>query len=160
MAVKVLDQGLRGKHTPPTQPVILLLDRERQRLTVPAWTDTEDFGFKHLMWVYSGRRGIHLWISDPSALVLSDDQRKAIVNYVDLFKAGAKMDKKVELKRPLHPAIARARDLLLPYFEKVILLDQNCFVREEQWDTLLSILPDKRKSLTSHSVAHVRMMRC
>ncbi len=109
----------------------------------------EDFGFKHLLWVYSGRRGIHLWISDPAALALSDDQRKAIVNYVELIKGGAKMDKKVDLKRPLHPSIARAQGVLRPYFEKVVLQDQNCFVNDEQWDTVLRILPDKRTSSNS-----------
>jgi len=101
------------------------------------------------MWVYSGRRGIHLWISDPSALALSDDQRKAIVNYVELIKGGAKMDKKVDLKRPLHPSIARAYETLRPYFQKVILQDQNCFIHEEQWDTILRILPDKGKPIWS-----------
>jgi DNA primase catalytic subunit len=47
---------------------------------------TEDFGYKHLLWVYSGRRGIHLWISDKEAMDLTDDQRRAIVQYIEVVK--------------------------------------------------------------------------
>jgi DNA primase small subunit len=49
-------------------------------------TETEDFGYRHLLWVYSGRRGIHLWISDKEAMDLTDDQRRAIVQYIEVVR--------------------------------------------------------------------------
>lgn len=67
-----------------------------------------DFGFQHLLWVYSGRRGIHLWVSDLEAMALTDDQRRSLINYIDIIRGGANKDKKVNLSRPLHPSIEYA----------------------------------------------------
>ena len=33
----------------------------------------EDFGFKHVAFIYSGRRGVHCWVSDPAARALSNE---------------------------------------------------------------------------------------
>ena len=52
MAVKVIDEGLK-----------------------------EDFGFERVSWFYSGRRGIHAWVSDESARMLSNEARSAVANY-------------------------------------------------------------------------------
>ena len=66
----------------------------------------DDFGFEHLLWVYSGRRGIHVWVSDKSAMGMSDLERKSIVNYIEVIKGGVQIHKKVNIPRPLHPSVS------------------------------------------------------
>lgn len=122
-----------------------------------------DFGFKHLLWVYSGRRGIHCWISDEEACNLSDEARRAIVGWVDIIKGSANQSKKVEVggyaggasstagtgPRYLHPSIRRALEgddasgqgPLKSAFVEIVLRDQDCFREAKQWETLLNLLP-------------------
>jgi len=66
----------------------------------------EDFGFKHIMWVYSGRRGAHAWVCDKKARHMDDQKRRAIAGYLEVIKGGAQSGKKVNVKRPLHPHVA------------------------------------------------------
>jgi DNA primase small subunit len=68
----------------------------------------EDYGFEHIMWVYSGRRGAHAWISDKRAREMPDDRRKAIAGYLAVITGGGPNGKKVNLRRPLHPHIVYA----------------------------------------------------
>ncbi|KAJ5520218.1 DNA primase small subunit eukaryotic/archaeal [Penicillium fimorum] len=84
----------------------------------------EDFGFEHILWVYSGRRGAHAWVCDPRARSLPDDRRRAIAGYLEMIRGGSHSGKKVNIKRPLHP----------PY---------HTFESAEQAEHLLSLLPDK-----------------
>jgi DNA primase small subunit len=68
----------------------------------------DQFGYEHLLWVYSGRRGIHLWVSDQEAMELNDDERKAIANYLTVVGGGKEMKKKVNVRqgsKPLPPSI-------------------------------------------------------
>lgn len=66
----------------------------------------DDFGFKHILWVYSGRRGAHAWVCDKKARQMDDQKRRAIAGYLEVIKGGAQGGKKVNVKRPLHPHVA------------------------------------------------------
>ncbi|MHA1630402.1 MAG: DNA primase catalytic subunit PriS [Candidatus Heimdallarchaeota archaeon] len=46
----------------------------------------EDFGFKDIVWVFSGRRGFHGWVRDPTAGTLNQSQRNSIINYLTLIR--------------------------------------------------------------------------
>ena len=103
----------------------------------------EDFGFVHVMWVYSGRRGVHAWISDKDARLLDDEERKALTGYLEVIKGGVQGGKRVNPKRPLHPHLTRSLEILKPYFQTTILEDQDPFLSQAGSDRLLQLLPDK-----------------
>lgn len=106
----------------------------------------EDFGFQHLMWVFSGRRGAHCWISDSRARNLDEQVRKSIVEYLDVLGSKQlKMGKQLlNLKRPFHPHVERSFNLLKNDFVDIILRDQDPWNdNQAQIDELLSFLPDK-----------------
>ncbi|KAL8902249.1 MAG: hypothetical protein Q9192_000124 [Flavoplaca navasiana] len=103
----------------------------------------DDFGFQHIMWVYSGRRGAHAWISDKRARNMDDQRRRSIAGYLEVIKGGAQSGKKVNVKRPLHPHLARSLDILKEHFQNDVLVQQNPWAKPEKAERLLQLLPDK-----------------
>ncbi|KAH6914182.1 DNA primase catalytic subunit [Coprinopsis sp. MPI-PUGE-AT-0042] len=107
------------------------------------------FGYEKLLWVYSGRRGIHLWISDEEAIALTDSQRKAVVGWMNVITtvgAGKEVSKKLNVrggggKGVLPPPLQDALTELVPVFTDLVLEDQDCFASEEGYETLLEFLP-------------------
>jgi len=44
----------------------------------------KDFGFDHVAWFYSGRRGIHAWVCDENARKLTNEARNAVATYFEV----------------------------------------------------------------------------
>ena len=102
----------------------------------------EDFGFEHVFFVFSGRRGIHCWVCDKRARVLTDEERGAIANYFSVYKGIEAGKAKVMLTVPKHPSVQRALEILEPVFVNQILCSQEIFETEESWERVLQYVPD------------------
>ncbi|KAF8917907.1 DNA primase catalytic subunit [Mucidula mucida] len=105
----------------------------------------DQFGYQHLIWIYSGRRGIHLWISDPEAMELTDDERRAIVGWLTVVQPGKESGKKVNVRfgsKALPPSLSGIIKELADIFSDLILADQDCFASEEGYEALLQLIPD------------------
>ncbi|CAB11078.1 DNA primase catalytic subunit Spp1 [Schizosaccharomyces pombe] len=105
----------------------------------------EDFGFKHILWVYSGRRGIHAWICDEIACSLDDRSRRMIASYLQVVVGNPQGGVRLinNLKRPLHPHLTRSLNILKSAFVKIVLEDQDPWASKEGAENLLKLLPDK-----------------
>uniref|UniRef100_A0A8C6TRS4 DNA primase n=1 Tax=Neogobius melanostomus TaxID=47308 RepID=A0A8C6TRS4_9GOBI len=108
----------------------------------------EDFGFQHLLWVYSGRRGIHCWVCDEAARKLSVAARSAVAEYLSLVKGGEDTVKKVTLSDPIHPFISESLTVVKRYFPRYALQEQDILGHKETLDKVLALVPeDVRKEL-------------
>ncbi|KAK9794941.1 hypothetical protein WJX73_003217 [Symbiochloris irregularis] len=101
----------------------------------------DDFGFNHILWVFSGRRGIHAWVCDKRARELTDEQRGSIAAFLSVYKGQENGQAKILLSH--HPSIDRAHGLLLPFWKEEILPRQKLLLDSAHWRSVLSFLPDQ-----------------
>eukprot|EP00041_Stephanoeca_diplocostata_P024698 m.632823 g.632823 ORF g.632823 m.632823 type:complete len:498 (-) comp22579_c1_seq12:376-1869(-) len=107
----------------------------------------EDFGFNHLLWVYSGRRGVHCWVCDKRARALSNEGRSAVAEYLSVVGGGDTSARKVNLRSPIYPAINRAINTCKEYFTRWAVGSEesgglDVLAHEEHQKKLLSVIGD------------------
>ncbi|XP_053385556.1 DNA primase small subunit-like isoform X2 [Mercenaria mercenaria] len=103
----------------------------------------DDFGFEHLLWVYSGRRGVHCWVCDETARKLSQNGRTAIAEYLSVVKGGENQTKKVVLEDRPHPSIRAAVEIIKDRFKDYAVKKQDFLSEEEQIKKVLQLVPDE-----------------
>mmetsp|Transcript_24181 Transcript_24181/g.23763 ORF Transcript_24181/g.23763 Transcript_24181/m.23763 type:complete len:254 (+) Transcript_24181:248-1009(+) len=102
----------------------------------------EDFGFNCLLWVFSGRRGIHCWVCDEEARHLLNEGRAAVTDYCNLT-VGNEQSGKLKLQHPLHPMLKRAAKALFPdYFKSIVIQEQKLLEKEEHRKRFIQCLPE------------------
>ncbi|TRY84737.1 hypothetical protein DNTS_027428 [Danionella cerebrum] len=102
----------------------------------------EDFGFHHLLWVYSGRRGVHCWVCDDAARKLSAVARSAVAEYLSLVKGGTENVRKVVLSDPIHPFISQSLSVVEHYFPQYAIVDQDILGNKDSVEKVLALLPE------------------
>eukprot|EP00891_Asterochloris_glomerata_P002499 jgi/Astpho2/2499/e_gw1.00048.196.1_t len=103
----------------------------------------EDFGFEHVLWVFSGRRGVHAWVCDARARALKDAERSALAAYLTLYKGQEKgMAKLGTGSAKHHPAVERALQQLKTHWVESILPEQRLLEDSAKQEAVLSYLPD------------------
>ncbi|XP_017877347.1 DNA primase small subunit [Ceratina calcarata] len=101
-----------------------------------------DFGYKHILWVFSGRRGIHCWVCDKAARKLTVSERSAVAEYLQLIEGGEYMGKKVRLGENIPQCIRRALQTIENVFVPFCVEEQDILGTEERVNQFLKIISD------------------
>lgn len=105
---------------------------------------TREFGFKQLLFVFSGRRGFHCWVADREARDLSQDARKAIADYFSVVTGGQSMVKRVTLNssQGIHPMIEKALEVIDQDFEDLMVNKQDFLSSQHLVQSVIDLCED------------------
>lgn len=100
---------------------------------------SEDFAFEHILWVFSGRRGIHCWVADKIARHMSNRNRGAVAEYLNIIQGG-----RVHIPDRMHHSVKRAYRIIEPVFDEICLVDQNLFGTAVGRKKIIELIPDEK----------------
>lgn len=121
----------------------------------------DDFGFQHILFVYSGRRGVHCWVCDTVARKLSNEHRSAVAEYLNVV-AGGKGRARAEVKmngcEDMHPSLQQAYNICEHYFRddpNGVLEAQDILRRGPHLSNILEPLSIvEREAVSKYMAAH------
>lgn len=115
----------------------------------------EDFNFEHILWVFSGRRGIHCWVCDKTARHLDGKNRNAVAEYLNLFTSQNSSNRVILPSERMHHCMKRAHRIVESYFDEICINDQNLFGSIDGRKKLLELISDEniRKELEKNIMA-------
>ncbi|MGQ4892836.1 MAG: DNA primase small subunit [Candidatus Njordarchaeia archaeon] len=109
----------------------------------------EDFGFENIVWVFSGRRGLHAWVLDKEALTIDESVREAIAEYITTKK-----------EEDYYPKKYRERALRIYADQEEIpkiQSRQQKIILKKLWERIERELPRLDKKVTMDTVRLLRM---
>ncbi|XP_044732942.1 DNA primase small subunit isoform X2 [Chrysoperla carnea] len=103
----------------------------------------EDFNYHHLLWVYSGRRGVHCWVCDQDARRSVNRARKGMAEYFSIIPKNKK-NKNLYRRSKLHNFILRSINLIDTYWVDLCLKDQDILGTPEDITEFLKHIGDDK----------------
>lgn len=103
----------------------------------------DDFGFEYIIWIFSGRRGVHCWVCDEKARKLSPEGRTAVASYLHMEKLP---DYRSLTPARIHPMLQRAYDdVLLPYWLEMV-TKRDLLMNDDAVNRLFAVIADVTKT--------------
>lgn len=103
----------------------------------------EDFGFEHILWVFSGRRGVHAWVCDERARIMDNTIRHGVTDYLSISISNEKADTMVKeqvLIDTEYPLFKRSFQVLKPMFEDFMVTEQAYFWYNKNIEKVFQIM--------------------
>jgi DNA primase small subunit len=103
----------------------------------------DDFGFEHILWVFSGRRGIHAWVCDERARIMDNVVRGGMTGFLNIAVSNERMDTLVIPKvhsNPEFPLFVKSYQILEPKFEQFMIREQAFLAFPKHLNKTLGIL--------------------